>query len=1040
MAATDITYGGLDPVLYTPDFSFLRYTLDKKTSQYEQGLQQVSSAYNSLKKELTDPVNSERRDEYLKNAQGQLQKIASSDLSLQQNVNFANTIFDPMATDKAFLYDSYHTQRIKKEMAQMENWKQSEDPEERKKYSGEVQEWLARDLNSIKNGKGDLNNYKVEGRSAFAMVDAQDILDKAVKDKGFEYKVDDFGQPYIVTTKGGVGGTENYRTFAENVLASDPVYQQQLSILGQARQEKAVEVYKANPLYSNLSDADIYKEVARTTYNDHKTAQKKYIDDINATIEKDDAEISAKLNGPDGGLYTQGKNDVESGNLNTPNAQLYLDLKKKADARNSLNSQYADAKMKYTNTYEGADKEQAFVDSFAKNPRGYFSDLQFKNDVTRFSNIKSASVERTIKEDRAYVDVMVAKTNATRLSNDIQDDIQDNLNDAQKLKLEEAKLNAKGLKTITKADGTKEVVAGEADVVRVDIDATQVNILNSLTKLKDQVDLNSSIALQSVTGTFGALSMLGNMGMDPTKVGKLRNLYTKYYTGGKQTVGMTAEESKIMNEAFSYMQAFSKNNPNNTLLSQKYKTFKIQDLPDMLDKAMTGYEAKNDNDVRAKKAIEEYKSASSAVQIASAGLDAGKQAVIETKKSDPAFAGMFVKRKGNDGKEYTDLINENDIKSWFSPYIKDKKVLDKVATQYLNGTLNYNENYSTGKGGKQNWLVKSLAYIPQGGAGTLESTTINVDGKAYVIPNKQTSTAVSKYTNVGGVMLNKTTGFSNNSTIPVSPKKYQELTKKINTEVQVPEFGAAAGMVYGSPFYKLNGAVKQQVINTLGHITPTNSNMYSYDGTSEPIQVKPEIQKAVRDAIASKDSIAEITLMTSSPTNKGGQSVQVKFAVDLKKGDKDHPLAGQSFFFPITPTEASADIFNIFNKVKEVSEFEPYKKKGDIYHLDTFQAEGIKAEFIPTSPGSSQGVVRVYQKAYNDRTRSYSNDFQQIGTDVEYSLDNTSFPELKQMVYNSFIDPYVSGKIRYRQQTGAASGSTSSTPSSIYSNLLTKRN
>ena len=53
MAATDIQYGGLDPVLYTPDFTFLRYILDKKTSSYEAGLKQASSAYNNLKKELS---------------------------------------------------------------------------------------------------------------------------------------------------------------------------------------------------------------------------------------------------------------------------------------------------------------------------------------------------------------------------------------------------------------------------------------------------------------------------------------------------------------------------------------------------------------------------------------------------------------------------------------------------------------------------------------------------------------------------------------------------------------------------------------------------------------------------------------------------------------------------------------------------------------------------------------------------------------------------------------------------------------------------
>ena len=106
----DITYGNFNPVLYTPDYSFLRYALYKKSSQYEQGLQSVSSSYNALKKNLTDPINAQRRDQYLKSANAQLQKMASSDLSLQENVNAANSVFQPLATDKAFLYDSYHTE------------------------------------------------------------------------------------------------------------------------------------------------------------------------------------------------------------------------------------------------------------------------------------------------------------------------------------------------------------------------------------------------------------------------------------------------------------------------------------------------------------------------------------------------------------------------------------------------------------------------------------------------------------------------------------------------------------------------------------------------------------------------------------------------------------------------------------------------------------------------------------------------------------------------------------------------------------------
>jgi hypothetical protein len=162
MAATDIEYGGLDPVLYTPDYSFLKYVLDKKTANYEKGLQSASSSFNSLKKELSDPALVIKRDQYLKDIQGQLQTIASSDFSLQQNVNYANSIFEPIATDKAILYDSYHTARIKNELAKEDAWMKSEDLNVRKKYNAEIAEWVARDLDSLKKGNGDIKNYNVK--------------------------------------------------------------------------------------------------------------------------------------------------------------------------------------------------------------------------------------------------------------------------------------------------------------------------------------------------------------------------------------------------------------------------------------------------------------------------------------------------------------------------------------------------------------------------------------------------------------------------------------------------------------------------------------------------------------------------------------------------------------------------------------------------------------------------------------------------------------------------------------------------------------
>ena len=300
MAATDIQYGGLDPVLYTPDFTFLKYIIDKKTSQYEQGLKSASSAYNSIKKEVSDPVNAQRRDQYLKDAQNQLQKISSSDFSLQQNVNYANSIFDPIATNKAFVFDAYHTDRIKKELSKEDAWMNSEDPEVRKKYNAEIKEWVNRDLESLKTGQGDVANYKVQGRSAQAFVDAQDILLKSAKDQGFKMKVDELGQPYIVTVEGGPKYAPQYEAFANNILANDAVYQKQTGILGQNRSEKVLEIYRKDPEYApkwaNASVNDIFKDYALTNFDKHKVEQKTYIEALNKNLTTETADINATLN------------------------------------------------------------------------------------------------------------------------------------------------------------------------------------------------------------------------------------------------------------------------------------------------------------------------------------------------------------------------------------------------------------------------------------------------------------------------------------------------------------------------------------------------------------------------------------------------------------------------------------------------------------------------------------------------------------------------------------------------------------------------
>jgi len=1030
MAATDIQYGGLDPVLYTPDFTFLRYVLDKKTAQYEKGLESASSAFNNLKKELTDPVNAERRDKYLKDAEGLLQKVASSDLSLQQNVNFANTVFDPIATDKAFLYDSYYTKRIKAELAKEEAWKNSDNMEERKKYNSEIAEWVNRDLESLKNGRGNIANYKVQGRTAQAFVDAQDIIAAEVKRQGFKVKADELGQPYIVTVEGGPGFAPQYESFANNILANDQVYQKQTSILAQNRSEKILEKYRTDPTlapkWANKKSEEIYADYAITSFDEHRKTQKEYIDALNKNLATETASISAALNGPDSAKYTKGAADVAAGNNATPEAEMFLKLKERADNRNSLSSKVKDIQTDFSNTYGDNPKatedfRKNYVTKFTKDPTAIFADLQFKNDVTRFTNIRSSFYTRSIKEDKAYVDVTVAKTNAMATIAKMQDITHDNnLADAkfeELLRMDNAKLALLGKKKIKKEDGTYEIIdAGtEANIKMVDVSGTQITTTKALNDLKSQVTMASTEALANMTNNFGGLYMLQPMGMDQSKVGLLRGMFTRYFTADdKSTFKPTAEENKALSEAYTKMWAFSEKNANSGFLNQERANYgktplTIDRLADLLDKSLEGYKCATTDQMKAKTAIVEYKNNVEKIKMTNDALEAGKKVVIEKIKGTE-LANML----SADGK---DIISASEITknlknvgieenpgmfSFNIPSDLTEDDLKNLSQSYVNGQLHVTYDYGYYQGQTHKWVPGKVQF--------------EYNKKNYVIKVGETGSP----------------GF------PMSSKDFQNNLQKINERIPVPIFSKAAGTVSASPFFKLSGQTKQDVLDDLGKVTLTNSNIYTYDnGTAAAAQVDPALQDEIRGAAYNKDNIADVSIFTASPLNSGGQAVAIRF--NTIKGKDAPDWSGKEYYFPITTTANSPKVFHIFDQVGQVSEYQPYKEKGSTYSINTFKAEGVYAEIMPKQPGATDGVVRLWHKPYNQTTKTYSDQFVQYQSDMEFDLNKLTFAEVKDNIYNTFIYPYVQGTLTYAQQTNAntiASGGTPITAQSLYNQLI----
>lgn len=1026
MAATDIQYGDYSPVLNTVDFSFLKYVVDKKTSQYEQGLKSVSSSYNALKKDVSDPTNAQKRDQYLKNAQGELQKIAGTDLSLQQNVNAANSIFQPMATDKAFLIDSYYTAENKKQMAQMDQWRNSEDMETRKKFNPLIYNWLQSDLDSIKNGKGDINNYKVQGRKAFAAVDAQDILNKAVKDSGFTVSQDIDGGTYVYGVEGGKEFKQNYKTFADQVLKANSVYMQQNQILGEATNENIIKQGKA----AGLTDEQSLSQYADSTYTTNKTNRETYINGVRDDLDKQKKDLIAESQGVD---------------ANTPEGQAKLaDIAQRTKKLEQDGSQLTSIKSDYENQYGGdakttEEKKAAYLKNFLVNPKSFFSNGYFDADINTFSNIKSQSVKTTIKSNTAYFNAFDAANNAQKTESAIRT-AQQNIEikqDAQDLKEQREAFiesggkiiggktfsgstgGAGGLETVTtiNPDGTitstKQSKKPQLTYVGpsgVDINKT-TNTLNAISgKLND--NMASSLSNLATAPNGGAVSLLNTMGVGRENVQILRGYFAKQQ---EQLVKDPSSkykpdnaEAKALKDAYSSMFAFAKQNKDEATLTKlraEYgKDSRDIDFHGILDMAISNTVFKDKKDWEYVRQWNEHKKDNENIIKLGNILSAGKKATVAQYLNNPDFSNLIIKDKN--GKP--DLIGEENIYNTLKNYksfsvagtgffnddmvVLPDDVKKKIAKGYIDGSVNVDierGRYSTGP---------SAEWIPG-------KATMDVDGKRY-------------YFKMG---VNDVMPF------PMSSDNYQKKMNQINSEVVLPNIDPSLKQeLTASPIWNANGALKNTILTSLAPVTQFSSNIKMSDGSYGYAQVDDaELQKKIRGALADPKNVAEngVYIHSSSASNNGGLSVAVTFAEGTEKEKKNESCeyCGQTYYFPIDVVKGTPEVLQAFNTVNDQTEYNNIKNSGKTYDLYDYTKMGIKVQMLPHTSGSDTGDIVFTIQKQDPATRQYIPGQYETITD-HYDLSNITFSELKDQIYNQTIDPYIMTRIDYNKAQAASTG------------------
>jgi hypothetical protein len=1005
-----VTDTNLDPVLFTPDYSFLRYNLQKKSAQYEQGLKSVSSAYGAMKKELSDPMNVQRRDQYLKNAESELQKIASADLSLQQNVNAANAIFDPIATDPAIAYDAFYTGRIKREMSTMESWASSDDLETRKKFNQDIYNWLKRDLESLKNGNGDVNNYKVQGRKAWAYVDPQDIISKAAKDQGFVIKNDVTGNPYIVTTEGGPANREAYEQFAKSVLRANPIYQQQKQIMGEAREEADLEYVMRNPAYAGMSKDDAYKTLVSDKYTEGRNSEKTYVTALSERLATKTSEYMAYLN-KNGAAINSNPQSQEAQTARKMGADL-VQFKKDVDQTS------ADYVGKYgPDDASFEQKRKTFTESFLKNPKAYYANQYDMENMIMFSNIRSSFGTRTIKADQGYLGVLAATNRSLNTLNNIIDDQFDNNMDIEELKLKELGIATKLLgkdrtgQRLKNADGTDK----QSDVELIGKSATQVNTVQKINQLREKLEVNRTSAVSALTSTYGGLYLLERMGSKQQEVSLVRGFLSR--KAADDNVKPTAQENAALKSVYENMWTWAKQNPEMNqeflggLRNNYNKAYKDMDFAGLLRMATKNYVTTDNNDYQAKLNLAKYDHYMQETQRISGLLAQSVDAVVKQVKGDASFRNVLVEENGK-----TRLIQADDVFKRM-PVTGWKEDIDWAIDPNVKLTEQDKRNIAEGIfDGRVKVDVDH--YIKTGGksgddAGWRYTTTINYQGRKLYIETP--------------------------SLFSPSSKELDSKLRTINERIPIPvlESEVPGVMVTGSSGFIIRNQAKEDIrVKLAAGATQENSNIMMADGTGTAdgyTDVKAGLQDEVRKALANKDNVEQMTLWTNSPLNSGSQVVEVVMA--SKGGEKAPFWAGQRFFFPVNVNKTSNEVFSVFSQADELDEFMSYSNKNEPYKIDYFEGSGVKAEIVADQPGSKTGRVLLQQKAYDPASGKYVNNWST--KEITFDLNKLTFAEMKQEIFNNFITPYMQGYMNYNRQVAGAVGASGTNLVQQYKNIVT---
>lgn len=368
------------PVLAETDFNFVDKVLQRKQGLYQQGLEKVKNSYDSiLYAPLTDKENFPIRDKYITQAKEDLKNLSSSDFSLPENIQAAQSIFSPFWTDEFIVKDTNLTRWYQSQGQKLSSWKDASDPKIREQYSGITAMYLNNGLEELKNAGRNKDAYdKLQKREAVPFANIEKYLEDMAKSDKMEI-VWDAESPdgaYLVSTLNGERSKQKFANWAQGMIGNN--FYEQFRVTGVVENEERFK--KIKQAFPTMSDDQIRATIANDVVNELDRGYTKRKSEVAVQI----AEIDAMLKNLPKTL--------------TPKNQEYL--MQLAENKTALIGRAAaiDEEYKYFNT---KDKEK-IKNYVTTSPDIYFATLAKQRTIDNWATGKASIESKTVKENSAW--------------------------------------------------------------------------------------------------------------------------------------------------------------------------------------------------------------------------------------------------------------------------------------------------------------------------------------------------------------------------------------------------------------------------------------------------------------------------------------------------------------------------------------------------------------------------------------------------------------------------------------------------------------